>query len=251
MSAPRAGLRRRSRVPRSRRGRVLAVVALCALGVGGTIGIRSSLALFTDSEAAASVLGSQSIYAGERSTPAFEVADRSSGTAVNGSSSFAFGSDGRTTTTSAWSSAFAADRYLEFDLNASLPDGLGISSGSFTLGFASTMAGSTVCSYFEVRRVSTGAVVATHGSSGSPVACVTGTTLTATSTSIPVLDTSGLANDLRIRVFGRDSGSGGMLLDRAVVTGNTAYAAFTLYPVLFVDSADTTPLATPWDLSGP
>ena len=44
--------------------------------------------------------------------------------------------------------------------------------------FASTGgAGSgNACFYFEVRRASTGAVLGTYGSSGSPVACSTGAT---------------------------------------------------------------------------
>jgi hypothetical protein len=244
-------LRPGSPVPRGRRRRVLAFVAVCVLSAAGTLGLRSSLAFFTDTETAAASLRSQSIFSGQRSTPAFEVADRSSGTVVDGSSTFGFASDSRTTTTSTWAIAFAANRYLEFDLNDPLQDGLGITAASFTLRFAGTTAGSTACYYFEVRRVSTGAVLATHGSGASPVACVTGTTPTTSTTPIPSLDTSALANDLRIRVFGRDSGGAGIILDRAVVSGNTAYAAFTLYPVLFVDAADTTPLEIPWDLSGP
>jgi hypothetical protein len=196
------------------------------------------------------VLGTKAIFPGERVTPAFRVTDGSSGAAVDRSSPFGFSGDGLTTTTSAWSSAFAGGRYLEFDLNDSLASGVAVPAATFDFRVASNGVGQA-CFYFDVRRISTGAVLATHGSAGSPLGCVTGTTPTSFSTPIPVVASTDLANDLRIRVFGSESASDSMVVDLATVTGSTPYQTFTLYPILFRDAADGTPEIIPWGLDVP
>ena len=83
------------------------------------------------------------------------------------------------------------------------------------------------------------------------IGCVTGPTQTSFSTSIPSMATTSIANDLRIRVFGAESGGAGMTIDLATVGGSTAYQALTLYPVTFRDAADTTPEVIPWGLALP
>ena len=235
----------------SRRNRtilIVAVIAAIATGTLATIGL--SLALFTAGPNAQAVIGTKALFPGERVTPAFQVGDSSSGTEVDRSSPFAFSADSRTKTTAAWSTAFASDRYVEFDLNSSLASGVAVPAATFDFRFASGGAGQA-CYYFEVRRITTAAVLGTYGSSGSPVGCVTGTTLTSFSTSIPALATTSIANDLRVRVFGRESANGAMVVDLATVSGSTAYQAFSLYPVMFRDAADTTPEITPWGLAVP
>lgn len=235
----------------SRRSRTILIVATIAAIATGTLAtIALSLAVFTAPSQAQAVFGSKALFPGERVTPAFQVGDSSSGTEVDRSSPFAFAADSRTTTTATWSSAFAADRYLEFDLNDSLASGVAVPAATFDFRFASSGAGQA-CYYFEVRRISTASVLGTYGGSGSPVGCVTGTTLTSFSTSIPALATTSIANDLRVRVFGRESASGAMVVDLATVSGSTAYQAFTLYPVMFRDAADTTPEIIPWGLAVP
>lgn len=245
--------RRRARIglaaPRPRKTIMLVAAFALLLAVAvGTVGV--SLAVFTAQVEEVAVFGSKTLFPGERVTPAFRVGDASSGTEVDRSNAFAFASDGRTATTAAWSTSFAAGRYLEFDLNSSLAPGVTVTSPTFDFMFASSGAGQA-CYYFEVRRVSSGAVLGTYGSSGSPVGCVTGTTLTPFSTSIASLTTTSIANDLRIRVFGKESASAAMVVDRATVGGSTAYQTFTLYPVMFVDAADTTPEFIPWGLAVP
>ena len=235
----------------SRRSRTILIVATIAAIATGTLAtIALSLAVFTAPSQAQAVFGTKALFPGERVTPAFQVGDSSSGTEIDRSSPFAFSADSRTTTTAAWSTAFAADRYLEFDLNDSLASGVAVSAATFDFRFASSGAGQA-CYYFEVRRISTAAVLGTYGSSGSPVGCVTGTTLTSFSTSIPALATTSIANDLRVRLFGRESANGAMVVDLATVSGSTAYQAFTLYPVMFRDAADTTPEIIPWGLAVP
>jgi hypothetical protein len=238
-------------VPRRRlRVVVLVAIALLATVCASVAAIGLSLALFTAQSGGQAIFGSKAVFPGERITPAFQVGDSSSGTEVDRSSPFAFGGDGVTTTTSAWSTAFAADRYLEFDLNDSLASGVPVSSASFDLAFASSGAG-TACYYLDVRRISSGAVIATHGSTGSPLGCVTGTTPASFSTALPEVSTTSIANDLRIRVFGQESGNAEMAIDLATVGGSTTHQVFTLYPVTFRDAADTTPEIIPWGLAIP
>ena len=236
---------------RTRRLRVAMVIGALAILVGLSVAaIGVSLAVFAAQEAQQAVFGSKTLFPGERVTPAFQVGDSSSGTEIDRSSPFAFASDGLTTTTSAWSTAFAANRYLEFDLNDSLASGVAVSPATFDFKFASGGAGQA-CFYFEVRRISTGAVLGTHGSSGSPVGCVTGSTLTSFSTAVAAVGTTSIANDLRVRLFGRETGSSAMVIDLATTAGSTAHQAFTLYPLMFRDAADTTPELIPWGLAVP
>ena len=229
---------------------VLMVGAIASLASVATATTASSLAIFTSKPDAQAVFGTKALFPGERVTPAFQVGDASSGTEIDQSSSFAFPADSLTTTTSAWSTAFAAGRYLEFDLNDSLASGVVVSGATFDFRFSSSGAGQA-CYYFEVRKVSSGAVLGTYGSSGSPVGCVTGTTPTSFSTPIPSVATTSIANDLRVRVFGKESASAAMVIDLATVGGSTAYQAFTLYPVMFRDAADATPEVVPWGLDLP
>ena len=108
-------------------------MAVSALVVSVGIGASSSLALFTDTtDAAGADLGTKAIFPGERVTPAFSVRDASGGAApVDRSSELGFSGDGRTLTSSPWSSAFSSGRYLDFDLNASLPAGLAALTARF------------------------------------------------------------------------------------------------------------------------
>jgi hypothetical protein len=183
-------------------------------------------------------------------TSAWDLRDGSSGTLANSSAPHSFASDSLTLATTTWTTAFAGTRYMEFDMNAPLPSGQTVIGGTFNFRYAGIQNTDTVCFYFEVRRISTGAVLATHGSAGAPVGCVTGTTQTTTSTPIPSINTSVLANDVRIRVYGRSSGSRAMAIDMATVSGTAAGTAFTQYAKSYVDSASGTPaVAVPWTLA--
>jgi hypothetical protein len=183
------------------------------------------------------------------STSAWDVRDASSGTETNQSEPHAFANDNRTATSGGLLSVFNTSRYLQFDLNAPLQGGLGVSGASFNFNFAAAAAGQTTCFYFEVRRASTGAVIGTHGSSGSPVACQTGTTLSATTTPLPEVTNSGTADDLRVRVFVDNSLLGGITRDLATVSGTAAGTPFTLYETSLTDATGLTPTTTPWGLA--
>lgn len=245
------GLRRRARPTLSRSAWL--VLFAGALVVGLLIGaaIQWTLASFTAQKPLPNELGSALIFRGERVTPPFSVSDHSSGSAVDGSSPLAYAGDGRYLVSRALPSAFAADRYLEFDLNGPLPGGLAITGGQLNLRFASDTAGATACYWVELRRASSSAVLSTHGSSGSPQACVTGTTFATGTISLGAIDVSGTANDLRVRVYARDSAAGAARLDVLTVSGSTPHASFTLYPLLSRDVNAADVQLIPWGLSVP
>jgi hypothetical protein len=124
-----------------------------------------------------------------------------------------------------------------------------VSGASFNFNFAAAGAIQTACFYFEVRRISTGNVIGTHGSAGSPVDCQTGTTLKATSTSLPEVTSSDIADDLRVRVCVDNSLLGGITRDLATVSGSAAGTPFTLYETTITDATGLTPSTTPWGLA--
>jgi hypothetical protein len=178
---------------------------------------------------------------------AWTLGDASSATENNYSSQPAY-ADGVTFATGNWPAAFNNADYAEFDQNASLPAGFAVTGAAFNFKFAAARAGETACFWFEVRRASTGAVVGTHGSTGAPVSCVTGTALQSVSTSLPELSTTDLANDNRIRVYGRESGGRPFTIDLASVSGSTPSTGFTLYPTLYNDVTTGSSSTFPWSL---
>jgi hypothetical protein len=222
---------------------LLVLAGLTAVGV--------SLAAFSSTTSnPASSFTAKRIFPGVRSIAPNDIRDASAGGAeVNAADPFTIAGDARTTTTSNWSNAFAANRWIEYDLNGLVPSGLAVSSPMFEFRFAATGAARTGCFYFEVYRRSTSSLIGTHGSSGSPVGCVTGTTQTTFTTPIAEVTSTTIANDLRIRVYGRDSGSSAMRVDLARVTGSTPYSAFTLNETTYRDQADTTVATTIWSIA--
>jgi hypothetical protein len=190
------------------------------------------------------------IFAGARTTSAWDVRDASSGTAVDVSPGLAFAGDGITTLTGFWTTTFSSSRYLDIDFNNALPAGLSTSGVTFDFAFAPSTSGDTACYYFEVRRASTGTVLGTHGSSGSPVACNSTTTQLTTNTNISSEVTStDIANDLRVRVYVKDSGSRGINMDLGTILGSTPYSSFTLYRHVYTDASTGTPLSSTWAFS--
>ena len=98
-------------------------------------------------------------------------------------------------------------------------------------------------------RRSTSTLIGTHGSTGTPQGCVTGTTQTTFVVPIAEVTTTTIANDLMIRVYGRESTNRATPIDLATVTGSTPYTAFTLNETVFRDRADTTVATTLWSIA--
>jgi hypothetical protein len=228
-------------------GTRLLLLGLLAAGLLGTLGGVTYAAFSSATANPASSFTAKRIYPGDRDAAAWDVRDSSAfGFEFNASNVFGFAADNRTRTTKNWPNAYAPGRYQDFDLNAALPPGLAVSSASFDFRISSSSGTQTSCYYFEVRRISTGAVLATHGGTGADVACVTGTTYVTTSTPIPSVSTTDIANDLRIRVLLRNSGAGPTRIDQATVATATPFGSATLYPVRDADAADGNPVSVVW-----
>ncbi len=234
--------------------RRIAELLLVAAAFGAAAGVvaltGATGALFSDSAQKATNVGAGHIFPGTRSTSAFVVSDASGGGApVDRSSPFAAAGDGLTQSTGSWPTTFSPSRYVQFDMNAPLPSGLGASS-TFNLRFGSSSPVATLCVYLDVRSTSTGTVLGTYGSSGSPLACASGAMATVAQP-LGVLTSTDTANDLSVRVYGSDTASSPGSFDLATVSGTTTYASFTLYPASFTDSADGTAATVTWALEGP
>jgi len=239
---------RRASSRRLRRGALAVTVAGAALGLTG---IAWAAFVATTSNPASS-FSAKRIFPGLRTTSAWDFrADDGSGNGETNQSHVAsFGGDGQERTTSAFSTAFASNRWLEFDFNTPLPAGLAVTGATFNFRHLPVTSTKSACFYFEVIRASTGALLATHGSSASPVACRTGSTYSTISTAIPSVTTTDNANDLRIRVYGWITGGTGegFRIDTATVSGSTPYSSFTLYKRLIRDQATTIAATTDWSL---
>jgi hypothetical protein len=185
--------------------------------------------------------------------PAWTVSDLSSGTASDASDPYA-AVGGPNDFELGFQPAFDTNRYLAFNFNGPLRAGFSTSGVNFNFDYVGTnaaiTAGANTCFYFEVRRISTGNVVATHGSPASPVDCVNQFTFKATSTALPEVTDTGIANDLQIRVYMDNAdGAGFNFEDLATVSGNEGSNAFTLYDTQRVNQASGTPTTTPWKLN--
>ena len=116
---------------------------------------------------------------------------------------------------SGWSTSFSSSRYLALTFPAYVAAGSTVNGATFTHTYRSETAGDTTCYYFEVYGGAT--LLATHGSTSSPVSC-TGATWANDVVSLPEVDSVAKANDLHVRLYVRNSG-GGRSLHRLVTVG--------------------------------
>ena len=235
--------------PSSERVRLPITIPL-AMMLGGMFFAASGVtrAEFTGTTANATSFTAQRIFVGDRTTSVWHVSDQSSGSAVDRTDFFSE-PDNRPWTMSTWSTSFSSSRFIDFDFSSPLPAGLSTSGVTFNYRFS---AGSgSGCFYLEVRRRSTGALIATHGSTAQPVFCSsTSGAWNTVSTPLSGVTSTDVANDLRIRIFGRNSRSLGSQIDLATITGSTPHASFTLHRQRFVDQADGSPTTDTWPLYG-
>jgi len=192
---------------------------------------------------------SKRIFPGIRASAAWSIRDASGGGAETNSDDTLSYSDALVTTTGNWATAFASNRYVEFDFNAPRPGGVAVSSAQFNYRMAPNQAGDTACFYFEVYRASSSTLIGTHGSTGTPVACNATVTQTTYSTTLAEVTDTTILNDLRVRVYATESGSRPMKQDLATVTGSTPYASFTMYERIYRDQATGSVTTTNWSLA--
>ena len=230
--------------------RLLLVVAALALSIGAGRTAGTTFGAVSSATTNTSTMSAKAIFPATRSWSAWDLRDRSGGGGeVNASDAEAF--TGTTTTTTNWSATWTTTRYLTYDMNSPLPAGVATSGVTFDFDFADNVnsAANQTCFYFQVLRRSTGVVIGTHGSSAAPVACQATTTVQQTSTPLPEVTSSDVANDLRIRIYGVHTSSRAMRVDRAVLSGTTTVAPFTLYETTYTDAADSTPATVPWQIA--
>jgi len=233
---------------RSRRAAAPPIAAFTALAMLLAGPMSDVLArLSNTASAGANVLAAGQVFSGARSTTAWTVSDASSGSAATQNDVLSYASDARTKTTGAWAAAFATPRYFELTFQPVLAPGVAISTVFFNFDFRPSAVSSNACFYFEVRTASTSAVLATYGSSTTPVTCNATTTLSVTSTSIPILTSTTQANDLAVRVYMTNSGTTKtVIIDRATISGTTPFQSFTLFQKQYADASTGTAATTIW-----
>ena len=233
--APDSGLRRPVRWG-------LAVGAAVAMFVTTS----AALAAFSSLASNGATLSTKRIFAGVRSAWPSDVRDASGGAAETNSSDVLSYADGLTVTTKSWSSAFAATRFDDFDFSGGRPAAVPVTSATFNFTFAPSRANDDACFYVEVRRASTNALLGTHGSSGSPSACSTGATVSATVSISAEVTSTDIANDLRIRVYANNSTNRPLKIDLASVSITTPWFTTTLFEKRWDDEANAAAAVVLW-----
>jgi hypothetical protein len=223
------------------------LVALIVVGLAGSAAGAIYAAFYNTTSNPASTFTSKRIFPRATTISAWDVRDASGGGAETNSSDLLSYVDGRPFVGGTFGTTASTTRYFEFNFNSPLPPGSSVSSASFTFTFSSHVGGGDPCYYLEARRASDNALLATYGSSGSPIACMSGTTMVTTTTSLPILTSTTDANDLRIRVIGWDASSKAVDVDAGSVSVTTSLGVvYPLYESSFVDNSTGTPATTTW-----
>ncbi len=234
------------------RGRALrlALVVCLAAGVLGSVGGGVYAAFYATTSNSGSSFNAKRIFPGVRTMSSWQIADQADTSSSNESDTFLAVDAVEYRTLQ--NVATGSNDYVDVDFYGSRPAGLSVSSAQATIAIASQGgAGSgNACYWFEVRRASTNALLATHGGYAGAVSCSAGTTQAAVSTSIAASVTStDIVNDLRLRIYPWEtSGAKKADIDQVIVSGSTPYTAFEAYETQVVDvtGAATT---TQWGLA--
>jgi hypothetical protein len=219
-----------------------------AVGAAVAMFVTTSAALagFSSLASNGATLSTKRIFAGVRSAWPSDVRDASGGAAETNSSDVLSYADGLTVTTKNWSSAFAATRFDDFDFSGGRPAAVPVTSATFNFTFAPSRSNDDACFYVEVRRASTNALLGTHGSSGSPSACSTGSTVAATVSVSSEVTNTDIANDLRIRVYANNSTNRPVKIDLASVSITTPWFTTTLFEKRWDDEANAAAAVALW-----
>jgi hypothetical protein len=132
-----------------------------------------------------------------------------------------------------WAASFASTRYLTFSFPAYVPGGGVVTGASIDHSYKSATSGDTSCWYMEVYNSST--LLATKGSTGTPLSCNSTTSFVTDTVSIPEVNNPNKANNVVIRIYARNSGS--RRTDHDLVRLNL------IYSLPSVGSSDVTPPA--------
>jgi len=225
--------------------------ALAGAAAAALVGASLAFATFNNAATGGSMtVSSKRIFSGARSTFPGDLRDASSGSAANKSDLLDY-DDAAPAVTGAWAAAYSATRFYQIDFNSPRPAGLPASSVNFNIKYASKGGGGSgnACIYkIEVRRASNDSLLGTLDHSAAPL-CSTGTTYRVVNEDISSLvTTTDLANDLRIKIFGYETGARGWNIEYATVTG-TSYASWTLFEKTSTDQSTGAATVTPWSIA--
>ena len=221
------------------------------------VAIGAALAMFVTTSAALAAftslatggggtLSTQRIFQGVRSAWPSDVRDASGGGAETNSSDTISYADGVTVTTKSWANGFGATRFDDFDFSGGRPAGVAVTSATFNFTFAPSRTNDNACFYLDVRRASTNALLGTHGSSGTPAACSSGSTVSATVPVSAEVTSTDIANDLRIRVYANNSTNRPLKIDLASVSITTPWFTTTLFQKRWDDEANAAAAVVLW-----
>jgi hypothetical protein len=224
---------------RSPSRRLRGVAALGGSFMGALIAASLAFAGFASTSTATHTVQTKRIFVGARTAGAHGLTDASSGAGSVKDDPLSY-ADAIVNATGSWATAFSTTRFLKFTPMNQLPAGVTVSSVTFDFRMIGNTAGDTACYYFEVHRVSDGSQIgSTHFSSASPQ-CTSATTYTTVSTSLPEVTTSDIANDMYVKVFGRESGARPMKIDLATVTLTLYGQTITLHNKAYTDQSTGT-----------
>jgi hypothetical protein len=103
-----------------------------------------------------------------------------------------------------WPTSFSATKYIELTFPSNVPTASTLTSATLEHKYSSSSAGSNACYYVEIW--SGGSLLASHGSTSSPVSCNSTTTGATDSISLPEVSTPAIANGLVVRIYAKSSG---------------------------------------------
>jgi hypothetical protein len=98
-----------------------------------------------------------------------------------------------------WPTSADASRYIAVAFPAYLPSGGTVHGATFSHSYRSFQSSGTTCYYIEVYDGAT--LIGTHGSSGSPISCQSGSSDVTEQVSLPEVNTVSRANNLSIRLI--------------------------------------------------
>src|SRR5690242_5923235 len=190
-----------------RRSRAFAVLVAAVCAVSALPGlVRDVSATFT---AATTVSGNTftagTVFPQTMSTAPYANANAAAGSGETDITPALAASDGIAYASHTWGTSFNSSRFIDVKYNSPLLTGRTTSSVQFNFSFESENPSGTsnLCVYFEIRRASTGAVLGTRGSSASPFGCQNGSSFNSTSTSLPEVTSTDIADDLMIRIYAK------------------------------------------------
>jgi hypothetical protein len=212
-------------VPRDRASLRL-VLAVVAILMATTVSLPGTHAVWTTTTAASNSVSTKKVLTTTVDNTFMDWIDASGGTPGSRKAASTAYIDGATSTNNnPLSPTFDPQYYEEVDFSGSdLPPSVAVSGVTFNYAFRNLAAGETTCFYLASWRYSDNTQIAVHGSAGSPLGCVTTTTITTFNIALPeITSTTTLKNSFAVRIYITNSASDKYAIDGNTLTGNLMY----------------------------